>query len=740
LLYFVALTAELPEAIGNLDGLVYLDLCSNQLTALPDSIGDLTNLISLDLRRNKLIALPESIGKLVNLKSLQLDENPLREVPPEVLRKGGIAVRDYYRQRLEEKTDYIYEAKLLVVGEGGAGKTSLVNKLIDTDYELKLEGSATAEKSTEGIDVFRLDFSHPSGNLFRINIWDFGGQSIYHATHQFFLTKRSLYILVADTRQESTDFDYWFEVIELLSDASPSLIIKNEKQDRLCQVNENQLRGRFKNLKDTFSTNLATNRGLPEILTAVQHYISQLPHIGTPLPKTWIRVRQVLESDPRNYITQQEFLNLCDSHGFKRRQDKLQLSGYLHDLGVCLHFQDDKVLKNWIILKPEWGTTAVYRILDTKKVQKEFGHFIHSDLALIWADDQYNDMHDELLQLMMRFKLCYEIPHRPRTYIAPQLLSPNQPEYLCPWNDTDNLILRYQYDFMPKGMLTRFSVEMHRLIDQDLIWKDGVILIDKNARAEIIENYYRKEIRIRISGKIKKSLLEKIRHEFDKIHESYGDRLRYQEFIPCNCSTCKGSKTPHSYPLNRLEERLKNRRDTIECDISYQPVSVRNLLDDTIGQTNFPQDFRRDRYTEVESSGTTITINTGASTVNNQSQRQQNFNAPVGVVANDNAQVTNFTQNNNANTAELLQLITTLRQTATTFPKEIQDELTIDIDDVETELQKPEPDRNPTKLKKRLLALATAGALIASPIAGMTDFANTAIDLAGKLNIELPIP
>ncbi len=94
----------------------------------------------------------------------------------------------------------------------------------------------------------------------------------------------------------------------------------------------------------------------------------------------------------------------------------------------------------------------------------------------------------------------------------------------------------------------------------------------------------------------------------------------------------------------------------------------------------------------------------------------------------------------NANTAELLQLIATLRQTATTFPKEIQEDITIDIDDIETELQKPEPDRNPTKLKKRLLALATAGTLIAAPIAGMTDFVNTAIDLAGKLNIELPRP
>jgi internalin A len=453
-----------PRSVSKITNLISLDLSHNRLKSLPQSVGNLTNLISFYLGHNELKDLSKSIGKLDNLRLLSLEGNPLTEIPPEVVRRGGLNVRDYYRQRLEGQTDYIYEAKLLVVGEGGAGKTSLANKIINSNYALKIEGSTKPEKSTEGIDVLRFDFPHSSGNPFRINIWDFGGQEIYHATHQFFLTKRSLYLLVADTRQENTDFNYWLEVIELLSDASPSLIIKNEKQDRPCQVNENQLRRRFKNLKDSFETNLSDNRGLSEILTAIQHHISQLSHIGTSLPKTWVRVREALENDHRHYITQQEFLELCDIHGFKRREDKLQLSGYLHDLGVCLHFQDDPILKNWIILKPEWGTTAVYRVLDTNTVQKAFGYFTQTDLNLIWADDQYNDMRDELLQLMMRFKLCYEIPHRPKTYIAPQLLSPNQPKYR--WNDTNNLILRYEYEFMPKGILTRFSVEMHRLIDR----------------------------------------------------------------------------------------------------------------------------------------------------------------------------------------------------------------------------------------------------------------------------------
>ncbi len=710
---------------------------------MPESIGNLTNLISLDLRNNKLNVLPESIGSLTNLTSLDIRNNSFIQIPPEIVKKGGLAVRDYYRQRVEENTDYIYEAKLLIIGEGGAGKTSLAKKLIDSNYNLKLEGSDNPEKSTEGIDVLRLNFQHLSGNSFRINIWDFGGQEIYHATHQFFLTKRSLYLLVADTRQDNTDFNFWLEVVELLSEASPTLIVKNEKQDRPCQVNENQLRGRFPSLEKILPTNLASNRGLPEILTAAQHYISQLPHIGQPLPKTWVRVRAAVEANACNYIPQSKFLDLCDTYGFKRHEDKLQLSSYLHDLGVCLHFQDDPILKNWIILKPEWGTTAVYTVLDTPKVQQALGCFTHDDLAQIWADDKYTDMCDELLQLMMRFKLCYEIPHRPRTYIAPQLLSPNEPEYA--WNDADNLILRYHYDFMPKGMLTRFTVEMHRLIDSDLVWKEGIILSEENARAEVIETYSKNEIRIRVSGFPKKDLLTRIRHEFNKIHDSY-EKLRYRELIPCNCLTCKGSQNPHAYALQKLQERLQNQTYETECDKPpYRKVKVHSLIDDAIGTSNVTQPIRGDRYNGEESSITNVFINAGKSTVTEQSPKTTKFDlrqANIGAIATDEAQATvtdnTFIQNHNANTVELLNLINTLRQTSTQFPTEIQEDLIIDIDDIETEIKQPEENRNPARLKKRLIALLAIAGTIATPIAGITDFTNNVLEIGNKLHIELP--
>ena len=93
--------------------------------------------------------------------------------------------------------------------------------------------------------------------------------------------------------------------------------------------------------------------------------------------------------------------------------------------------------------------------------------------------------------------------------------------------------------------------------------------------------------------------------------------------------------------------------------------------------------------------------------------------------------------NNGASVAELLQIISTMRQTASQFPQEVREDIIIDIDDVEIEIQKPEKERSLPKLKKRLLALLTTATVVAAPIAGMTDFANNVMEIGSKLGVEL---
>ena len=576
--------SELSDSIFLLQNLSSLNLSYNQLSELSTSISLLQNLSKLSLLSNQLSEIPDAICLLQNLSFLNLDGNPLINPPIEIRQRGIDAIREYFRDKAEEGEEPLYEAKLIIVGEGGSGKTTLARKILDPNAPMP-----KPEETTKGIDVLEWHFIMDNGQDFRVNIWDFGGQEIYHNTHRYFLTKRSLYLLVADSRKEHPHLDYWLNIIELLSENSPLLIIKNELANRSVAINEAPLRERFENLKnENLATNLGNDQGgsgLETIQKAIKYHITELSHIGTKLAKTWIKVRESLEQNDCNYISLEEYFQICKQNGFKLRADskkdnRLVLSQYLHDLGVILHFQEDQTssLYKTVILKPKWGTDAAYKVLDNLQVKQNLGKFTTADLNQIWQDAEYKNMQAELLELMQEFNLCYPLPNAKNIYIAPQLLDSNQPEYS--WNDSDNLLLRYEYDFMPRGILTRFIVELHHFIDEPNVWLSGVLLERDNTWAEVIETYDRREIKIRLSGNNKRGFLEIITDKLDEIHDSF-KQLRVKKLIPCNCSVCKGSPEPYFYVLKELRDRRKNKKETIECRKSpYNEVNVLSLIDD----------------------------------------------------------------------------------------------------------------------------------------------------------------
>jgi len=232
-----------------------------------------------------------------------------------------------------------------------------------------------------------------------------------------------------------------------------------------------------------------------------------------------------------------------------------------------------------VILKPTWGTDAVYKVLDNPGVIGNMGKFNRGDLAKIWNEERYANMQDELLQLMINFKLCYKIKDTD-DYIAPQLLTANTPDY--PWDSRHNLIMRYKYEFMPKGILSRFIVETHEFIaEQKYAWRSGVILQKEGAKAEVIEYYGKREIVIRVSGQNKKELMTIVTYELDKINKTF-KRIKLEKLIPCNCSVCKDSKEPHFYKLVNLKKRLRDEQFQVQCDESYEYVEVLSLVDDFI--------------------------------------------------------------------------------------------------------------------------------------------------------------
>ena len=152
---------------------------------------------------------------------------------------------------LAKKTVELYEAKMIIVGEGGTGKTTLFEKMKDATHKVGNTPETHGIVIKEGLEIQHSDIGD---TIFHANIWDFGGQELQYMTHQFFLTPRAFYVLMMDARKESPNLTYWFKIISLLGKDSetsiekvPLLLVFNKRegstgtpqyQDRLAYYKE----------------------------------------------------------------------------------------------------------------------------------------------------------------------------------------------------------------------------------------------------------------------------------------------------------------------------------------------------------------------------------------------------------------------------------------------------------------------------------------------------------------------
>lgn len=536
---------EIPDWLYELNNLEWIDLANNQIGRISSDVAQLTKLrglvlsgnvlrsvpsevFSLDslqvlaLAGNALETLPEELPNVPQLRYLDLNDNPL-PIPPEVLSQPDSprAIWNYIALIRQDKRP-LDEAKLLVVGEGAVGKSSIIRRLTQGDFD-------SGERKTEGIEVTRWSLPVNDADI-AVNVWDFGGQEIMHATHQFFLTRRSVYLLVIDARQseEQNRVEYWLKLIQGFSAGSPVILVGNKCEDFGLDIDQRGLSAKYPDIVGIIETSCATNLGMKAVRQTLIDTIGRLTHIRDPLPAAFFAVKEYIEHLDADYLAFTDYVRLCAFHGVDTPHEQELLVDFLHDLGTVLCFRNDPRLRDTNILNPSWVTGGVYRLLNSHLAAQVKGLLSWREVDTILDSQEYPpDKRQFIIGMMKKFELCFESED---IFLVPDLLTKEEPDTGY-WEGA--LHFQVRYDVLPSSIIGRLIVRMHRLISRGTVWRTGVVLTLDNNRALVKADREEALITIRVSGPTpgRRGLLTAIRAELRAIERTIPG-LASEEQVP----------------------------------------------------------------------------------------------------------------------------------------------------------------------------------------------------------------
>ena len=456
--------SSLPPEIGQLTALPALFLYGNQLSSLPPEIGQLTALTEILLDDNQLSSLPPEIGQLTALTRLFLHGNPALEIPESILgprffetigpdKKTAARPQDilnfYFGQRqgaAQGTLRAVNEIKLMLVGRGGAGKTSLRRFFMGAPHDL-------AEKETPGIALDSFPLPCAQGEM-TVRLWDFAGQEITHALHHFFLTEGCIYVLVLDPRSntEMQDAEYWLGLLKRYAGGAPVLVALNRQDARQggYDVDRRVLQERFPFIQSFTPANSEAREGCDSLLQSLRAAMESLKRTEPPhllVPENWLAVMKDCEgkargqpqaghslalADERQHLTLEEFRAICTKHGEIEPTKQESLARLLHKLGAVLHFVDEPRLRDTTVLNPHWVTDGVYRLLRFKDRPASDGTLTLAE-ALQALPGETEKTARFFLRLMERFEMCFPLDEGegdtlPKKWLIPGALAEFQPE------------------------------------------------------------------------------------------------------------------------------------------------------------------------------------------------------------------------------------------------------------------------------------------------------------------------
>lgn len=525
---------DLPQGFG---ALKYLYLNNNELQQIR-FLHDLPSLEILHLRNNKLEYLPQFlVSGSPNMQALYVHGNPLRSLPEGTIESNEDAsswekVKAYFLSLDIGQKRRNNEVKLVLLGNSTAGKSSLLRFLTEGTYDEQLG-------STHGI-LNRI--WQPEGRDFQVNVWDFGGQEYYHATHRLFLSKNAVSLVLFEKatncpgaqltkvkvyengQLETKDLDlehfhyaYWLDnvghfswgeipvcrLVQTKMDLPDAQRVPvSEKDKTTYQLPDDTARI---SVKGAASGDARFPRDYENFRDDLLDLLEQ--SMGKyEISDRWLVVKREIRalSEDKPSITYTEYRDLCyrfipellNEDADQRRLILEYLTSHLHETGVILYYPNIPDLKDVVFINPEAVADGIYKVLDYSVIRNE-GRFGRNQVEQVAGAFKPDDM----LALMLTFQLIFEVKDSPGDYVAPQYLPDGRPsgksfvklEESCRY---PVFTLRFPR-FMPKSVISRV-ICTYGSLSRDEYWKNG-ILFRVNDIDVLVESNGQNLIRVQAS-------------------------------------------------------------------------------------------------------------------------------------------------------------------------------------------------------------------------------------------------
>ncbi|MEZ4883191.1 MAG: COR domain-containing protein [Chitinophagales bacterium] len=531
---------------------------------------DLPNLRILHLGKNQLKSfwLPKGFA---NLQHLRLEENQLKEfeladfeglkaMKGLYLRKNDVSnidqnilsqaencwkqVKKYYTALKNTGEGLNNEVKVILVGNGSVGKTQVAKRLEGhPDYVFNDQ-----HDSTHAIVLLRKHLEvYDLEKGLMLNIWDFGGQDIYHATHRLFMQTQALFLLVWDIVNESKshheyknklyenqDLPYWLEYVRCFGKGSPVLVVEN-KMDKTeaeietelegkkpVEVDRQELKKNHTHIEDFLKVSAKRDKGFAALEYKIEGIYADDPKLLEALkkrllPNGWLQVRDRVRAEQEKKggaktIEMETFRQWCEAAEVASSSDVLLR--FLHDTGVL--FYRSQYFRGNIILDQSWAIEAVYKVFDKEErhheiLEEEKGELDHRLLTRIWR--RHTDEERALfMDFMLSCELCFEVTekdekrkyHSPsfkeRKFVVPQYLTAQMPEedrkaYIAVLQLEE--CRRIGYRFLPPVFMHRFLVKTKDIKFVHERYQQGVLLEYEEVHVLVTADFQQHCIEIR---------------------------------------------------------------------------------------------------------------------------------------------------------------------------------------------------------------------------------------------------